>query len=198
MKINEFGKGGEKAAGSKCQQIDYNRLIKEVMEHSNVLEKNKRTKQGLVKGRSSATLQPAWTKTQQQVDREEEREADELIDFMQDFDYKEFEEDVEVKMILHDIKSRIEELGGQGVSGGSQEESGSLRAPAQGTAEEKRRNREQNLRRAISAHQMDQVEALRPKTGAVKKIGPSSKVNKERLPFKAIVRPAVGVSNRRM
>jgi hypothetical protein len=150
-----------------------------------------------VKGRSSATLQPAWTKTQQQVDREEEREADELIEFMQGFDYKEFEEDIEVKMILHDIKSRIEGLGEQALDERFPEQSDLLKSQEQVSSQVKDRNKDLNLRRAISAHQMDQAQFLRPQTQATKKIGPSSKVNKHKAPFKAVVKPTVGMNNHR-
>jgi len=59
---------------------------------------------------------PAWAMTQEKAEQEEEvdelMEADDLMDFVDGLDYNKFEEDMELKVLMDQVKSRISELEG--------------------------------------------------------------------------------------
>ena len=62
--------------------------------------------------RKRGGVKPAWAKTEAEVKGEEEEEDEDVLDFMDNFDFKDFLRDVEVKHILSDMKSRVQELEG--------------------------------------------------------------------------------------
>jgi hypothetical protein len=84
--------------------INYDELIKEVLTTANSIEKN-HTKRPSIK---TGKVKPAWARTEEENNQQEEREVDELIDFMDQFDARMYVEDIEVKNILSQLHHKIE------------------------------------------------------------------------------------------
>lgn len=53
---------------------------------------------------------PKWALTQEEAEKEEEKEADDLLQFVQDLNYDAFIDDLEVRQALEIVKERIEEI----------------------------------------------------------------------------------------
>lgn len=86
--------------------IDYDKLIHSVLATNSIVEKNEANKPSIVVSKKK----PAWARTEEENAREEDKQIDELVDFMDNFDAKEFVEDVEVKTILSNLQHKIAEL----------------------------------------------------------------------------------------
>jgi hypothetical protein len=53
---------------------------------------------------------PAWAKTEEQLNKEQEDEIDDLIEFAYDLDYEKYMEDLEVRQAIALIKERVAEI----------------------------------------------------------------------------------------
>ena len=62
----------------------------------------------------TTNAKPLWAQTQKQVEQNEEAEVDDVIDFFETAELKDYLQDNEVNKILEDLKGRIEKLKGQG------------------------------------------------------------------------------------
>jgi hypothetical protein len=60
--------------------------------------------------KKAAKQKPAWAKTEQQLNKEQEDEIDDLIEFAYDLDYEKYMEDLEVRQALALIKERVCEI----------------------------------------------------------------------------------------
>lgn len=84
--------------------INYDQLIKEVLTTANSIEKTHMKRPSI----KSNKVKPAWARTEEENDQEEERELDDLVHFMDQFDAREYVEDIEVKNILSQLQHQIE------------------------------------------------------------------------------------------
>ena len=69
-------------------------------------EKNLKTLEKEIKSNEK----PKWALTQEEAENQENKEADELLNFVQSLDYDAFIEDLEVRQALEIVKERIEEI----------------------------------------------------------------------------------------
>jgi len=53
---------------------------------------------------------PEWAKTEAEIEKEEEEEVEDLLDFAKNLDYESFINDLEVKQALEVVKQRIDEI----------------------------------------------------------------------------------------
>lgn len=60
--------------------------------------------------KKAAKQKPAWAKTEEQLNKEQEDEIDDLIEFAYDLDYEKYMEDLEVRQALALIKERVLEI----------------------------------------------------------------------------------------
>ena len=91
--------------------IDYNQMISQVIQTSNQIERDTIAKP---KPKSSGNTRPAWALTYKQADEMEEKQVNNLLEFMDNFDVNEYAEDVEVRSIVSHIMDRVHQLeGGQ-------------------------------------------------------------------------------------
>ncbi len=84
--------------------IDYNSLLKEVLANPHPVINPPPPKP--LKNKSK----PQWAYTSDQREELEDKEADDLIAFMDDLDIEKYREDVEVRNIVSSLKKRIDEL----------------------------------------------------------------------------------------
>lgn len=61
---------------------------------------------------------PVWAKTDQEIEQQQEKEADELIDFFESGEIKDYADDEEIKNMLQDLKGRIQAIKSEGGENG--------------------------------------------------------------------------------
>lgn len=84
------------------------KLTKENLAKNDEHYSQKQTKAAAPKKSSKA--KPAWAKTEEQLQKEQEDEIDDLIEFAYDLDYEKYMEDLEVRQALALIKERVNEI----------------------------------------------------------------------------------------
>jgi hypothetical protein len=85
--------------------INYDQLILSVLSTSNKIEQNQVSRPSM----KASKRKPAWARTENENELEQEKEIEGLVDFMDNFDAREYVEDVEVKSILANIQEKVKE-----------------------------------------------------------------------------------------
>jgi hypothetical protein len=83
--------------------INYDELIRDVLSTANLVEKNQTKRPSMQTNKKK----PAWARTEEENQMEEDRELDDLVNFMDHFDAREYVEDVEVNSILRELKHKV-------------------------------------------------------------------------------------------
>lgn len=90
----------EYAEEAKVAKLTKDNLAKND-EHYSQIQKTKPNKKN---------KKPAWAKTENQLEKEQEEEIDDLIEFAYDLDYEKYMEDLEVRQAIALIKERVHEI----------------------------------------------------------------------------------------
>jgi hypothetical protein len=81
-------------------------LINDVLYSENYLEATQSRRPEIVTKRKK----PAWARTEEENQKDEEEQIDDLVDFIDNFDPKSYIEDVEVKTLIENIMTRVSQV----------------------------------------------------------------------------------------